>query len=864
LAHNGAHQVQYSHLVGDLLRLLPEDQAARLDSLSRDPGVDPEHVMRAVLEAFPAGDPVVVLLDNLESVMDAETETLSEPALGLALKTIFAAPAHAVTVIATTRVVPAGLVRAAPAGHRLRRLDEGLTAEDAAVVLRELDDERRLGLADAPAEVLAGLWEHTRGFPRALEAIKAILEGDPALTPLDLIDRTRNLPEDQVVEILVGQALDLLDRPARQVMQALAVFPAPVSPVGVDFLLQPVNPTINAAPILSRLVRRQLARVDWGQFHMHPVDRGYALDTIPKGELEDPGTVFTLAGLRARAAEYYAQIRKPPATWRALDDLGPQLAEFDLRCEAGDYDTAHSVLTDISSNYLQQWGHIRLVAGLHERLTGRLADPSDIGANHANLGNCCFALGQTQTAIEHYQRTLAITREIGDRRGEATALGNLGNCFADLGQTQTGIEHYEQALAIDRESGDRQGEAIHLGNLGLCYADLGQTQTAMEHDQQALAIAREVGYRKGEAADLGNLGLCYAALGQTEIAIEHHQQALAAAREIGYRQGEATHLGNLGSCYAALGQTEIAMEHHQQALAAAREIGYRQGEATHLGNLGNRYAALGQTEIAIARYQEALAIVREIGYRQGEAIHLGNLGLCYAALGQTRTAIQHDQQGLAIARGIGYLYGEAMNLVNLGDLAVDRDELEAAGEFYHEAVGIGEQTGNAQVQSEARVGLSICSLLADDLDRCRLNAEQARAVDYPDNRAKVVVLIGITCLREDQAGPAEAAFAQAVMHADARLLRTGEDYTHLDSRGLALCGLALADHRTAQSTGQPPAHPDALADATESFRHARRITTAAGITARTLRLLDQLTLTDPDHFLHRPRAAAAGQPRQQP
>ena len=60
--------------------------------------------MLAVLDAFPAGEPVVVLLDNLESVMDAEGETLTEQALHQALSAVLTAPAHAVTVIATTRV----------------------------------------------------------------------------------------------------------------------------------------------------------------------------------------------------------------------------------------------------------------------------------------------------------------------------------------------------------------------------------------------------------------------------------------------------------------------------------------------------------------------------------------------------------------------------------------------------------------------------------------------------------------------------------------------------------------------------------------------------------------------------------------
>jgi hypothetical protein len=66
-------------------------------------------------------------------------------------------------------------------------------------------------------------------------------------------------------------------------MQALAVYPAPVSAVGVDFLLRPVNPTTDAAPILTRLVRRQLARFQDGHYYLHPVDREYARGQLPAG-----------------------------------------------------------------------------------------------------------------------------------------------------------------------------------------------------------------------------------------------------------------------------------------------------------------------------------------------------------------------------------------------------------------------------------------------------------------------------------------------------------------------------------------------------------------------------------------------------
>ena len=81
LSSNGMHQVEYPTLVADLLRLLPADAAQRLQRLYQDPHQAPREMMLALLEAFPAGEPVVVLLDNLESVMDAERETLTEPAL---------------------------------------------------------------------------------------------------------------------------------------------------------------------------------------------------------------------------------------------------------------------------------------------------------------------------------------------------------------------------------------------------------------------------------------------------------------------------------------------------------------------------------------------------------------------------------------------------------------------------------------------------------------------------------------------------------------------------------------------------------------------------------------------------------------
>jgi tetratricopeptide (TPR) repeat protein len=582
-----------------------------------------------------------MLLDNLESVMDGAAERLTEPALQEALTVLLTAPAHAVTLIVTTRLTPTGLLGVEPGVQRQLQLDKGLGPEDADTVLRELDEDGTLGLRDAADELLKGLCAHTRGFPRALEVVKAILDGDRTLTPRDLLNRTHNLPEDRVVEVLVGEAYRQLDQPAQQVMQALAVFPSPVSVVGVDFLLRPFDPTTNAAPILARLVRRQLVRFHDEHYYLHPIDRDYALDQIPPGAPGDPTTAFTLAGLRALAADYYTQIRTPRESWRSLDDIQPQLAEFELRCATGDYDTAATVLADIDYDYMRPWGHHRTLVQLHLQIEGRISDPL-LNAGHLNiLGLSHSSLGDYQRAIELHSQSLTIAWEIGNRDLESADLTNLGNCHNGLGDYRRAIELYTQSLTIAREIGNPDLESADLTNLGNCHNGLGDYQRAIELYTQSLTIAREIGNPDLESADLTNLGLCHYCLGDYRQAINLHNQSLVIAREIGNRDRESNTLANLGLCHSRLGDYQQAIDMHNQSLAIAREIGNRYLEAWAMDCLGRALLAVGgDTGQALSLFNQAVAIADSTGDIE-PAVE--------ARSGLARTHLLMDDPGAALA-----------------------------------------------------------------------------------------------------------------------------------------------------------------------------------------------------------------------
>src|SRR5262249_25501295 len=289
---------------------------------------------------------------------------------------------------------------------------------------------------------------------------------------------------DKVVEVLVGEAFERLDPLGQQVMQALAIYAASIPPVAVDYLLQPFQPAINSTPVLSRLVNMHLVRHDEGRYYLHQVDHDYALGRMPPGGRDDEDTglsTFTRYALQARAADYFKRTRTPPDTWRSLDDIAAQLAEFELRSANADYDAAAAVLDDIDFDYLQKWGHYRVAADMHGRLSGKLTDPPWQMATAGAIGNLYPMLGQTEQALEHLPQALAIAREIGDRTGEGRWLGNLGTIYLARGQTQQALEHTQQALAIARETGDRTREGVWLGNLGNLCRTLGQTEQALDY-----------------------------------------------------------------------------------------------------------------------------------------------------------------------------------------------------------------------------------------------------------------------------------------------------------------------------------------------------------------------------------------------
>jgi predicted ATPase/DNA-binding SARP family transcriptional activator/DNA-binding CsgD family transcriptional regulator/Tfp pilus assembly protein PilF len=173
--------------------------------------------------------------------------------------------------------------------------------------------------------------------------------------------------------------------------------------------------------------------------------------------------------------------------------------------------------------------------------------PQSVRANAlVGAGFFMATLGDLELAIERLEESLALHRQVGDRRGAATCVRLLGSTMFELGDWKRAEALLEEGLVLARESGSIRDTCNTLSSLAYLAACQGDLERAKALGEESVAIAREAG--DTIAASLASNYLAVTAmLGKDyERAQSLFEAALEMTRITGNQKGQAALLNNLG------------------------------------------------------------------------------------------------------------------------------------------------------------------------------------------------------------------------------------------------------------------------------------------------------------------------------
>ena len=448
---------------------------------------------------------------------------------------------------------------------------------------------------DNAADVVA-ICRRLDGLPLALELAAAwakVLPPAALLARLEerllaLAGGPRDLPARlQTMRNAIAWSHDLLAPEEQRLFRRLAVFAGGWTLEGAEAVANRFGDLeIDVVEGVARLVDTSLA--------IQSTDRGDAPEATPRFKMLETVREFALEQLDAsgdadvvrRSLEAFL-LRHAQTAAEGLQ--GPDQAKW-LRWLDAEHDNlraalGHALRRDDGETALRltaalwRFWLMRGYPGegrtwLERALMGGGAAPADLRAQaRQGLGHLAIDLGDYLEARTQFDASLALCREVNDRRGLAESLSGLGVVALNRQEYTEAQTLHGEALAIRRELGDQYGIALSLYYLGIVARERGDYASASDLFGESLAMWREQGNSGRIGQTLVGLGMVSRFRGDAEAARNLIEEGRSVLEQVGYRFWVAIACMQLGHVARLEGDDRQAIRHYVDSLTRAKELG---------------------------------------------------------------------------------------------------------------------------------------------------------------------------------------------------------------------------------------------------------------------------------------------------
>lgn len=430
--------------------------------------------------------------------------------------------------------------------------------------------------------------------------------------------------------------------------------------------------------------------------------RALILEMIGQVQLGLGRPTEAIESLRA-AADLLDRAAHPDVAARVLTALAHTLGGQNRYAEAVDgYEEALVVLRDVEDvNPLHTADVLRSLGETHEaqgqlpeaarayrralNILERAEAPRQMRDTLHLLARVTGAMGD-QSAVQLYEQTLELTREIGDERAVGVVLRELGDVHREAERIGPAIQCYQAALERQPAAEAPDERVSTLRSLGRAYARQQRYDEARAMWSEALELSRDLPDRSPL-----QIALTYHSIAEAHRVQEHYPEA-----EKAYREALKLHVPGTveaAATWRALGQVLHAAGRYDDALDALRRAFDAEKAQPQQANarlvqtlqlLAQTNEARGDLAQAIARHHEVLVYMDRRLQPVAYADTLRTLGKLYRESGRMDHAIKALNEALEIENGHAPRSDERISatLQAIADTYRAAGELERAAEYY--------------------------------------------------------------------------------------------------------------------------------------------------------------------------------------
>ena len=592
------------------------------------------------------GRRLLVILDNCEHLVNACAEIATQLLqAGPHVKILASSREHLHVAGEKNYPLPALAVpdtRASKDTEALAKFDAVHLFVDRAVAVQP-----KFELTARNAEAVADICRRLDGIPLAIELAAARVR---ALSPQKIAERldhcfalltdgdTTALPRQKTLRASIDWSYDLLSAAERALFRRLAVFASGFTVEAAEAVcLGGEDDKLDVLDLLTNLVEKSLVELDalGERYRLLEIVRQYAQERL-ESSAEERET-------RTRHLAFYLGLAEKARPELVGPHQGAWLARLDLERE-----NLFSALA---------WCEHAKDGGLLGLKLSRALKFFYIHHGLAEAG---------------YRMTVEALARAGAQEHNTLRLGAL----FDAGQLAYFIGHYgdaqvylEESVAIARELGDKRGIAAVLQPLGMACLGQGDLATARAHLDEALALAQALGERRSIAAALNARAQLHRVEGELDRAEPLYERMLEIARELRDRETIAIGLLNLAMTSIGRERCDRARLMLVEALAIAEEIGSKPAGQSLLEVCAGLGALQKSWENAARFYGAAEAQAAKTGLRRDPA----DEAFLAPLVEKARGALGTDAFQRAESHGRELAYTSAMSLARGWlDLAVDQ------------------------------------------------------------------------------------------------------------------------------------------------------------------------------------------------